>query len=194
MQAQTNGFAAGTVLRVAYAMLGLTSSVVLATIILNICNRRKLPLSDYLVGLAFTLYVTMCALNIAASPYMHNAYAVADGTMLPYPELEQDIVVMIKMILVSFCMFWTVLWLIKFSLLILYRRLLVGISKRYTIIWWGIVAVCLIVSCIFHAIFPFSINNQVGSYPHSRSRPMLETMPSSSGHVTLYQAHGLVNA
>ena len=47
MSAKTNGLAQGTVLKVAYSMLGLTSSVVLTRIVLNILKPRRLTASDW---------------------------------------------------------------------------------------------------------------------------------------------------
>ncbi|KAH6872353.1 hypothetical protein BKA58DRAFT_468154 [Alternaria rosae] len=143
MSAKTNGFAQGTVLKVAYSMLGLTSSVVLARIGLNIIRPRRLTASDYFVFVAFAIYVTMCALYIALSPYMQRVYAVSNGETPPYSELKHDSMLMAKMVFIAFCMFWAVLWSIKLSLLLLYRRLLNGISPRWTFVWWCIAGICL---------------------------------------------------
>jgi hypothetical protein len=72
MSAKTDGFAQDTVLKVAYSMLGLTSSVILARVGLNILKPKRLTASDYFVFIAFVLYVTKCALCIAMSPYMRR--------------------------------------------------------------------------------------------------------------------------
>jgi hypothetical protein len=146
MSAKTNGFAQGTVLKVAYSMLGLTCSVVLARIGLNILRPRRLIASDYFVFIAFAIYVTMCALYIELSPYMQRVYAVSNGEIPPYPELLHDSRLMAKMVFIAFCMFWAVLWSIKISLLLLYRRLLNGICRGWTVVWWCIVGICLVVS------------------------------------------------
>jgi hypothetical protein len=146
MSAKTNGFAQGTVLKVVYSMLGLTSSVILARVGLNILKPKRLTASDYFVFIAFGLYVSKCALYISVSPYMQRVYAVANGKIPPYDGLMQDRVIMAKMVFAAFCIFWMVLWCIKFSLLLLYRRLLIGVSERYTIVWWSITGICLVVS------------------------------------------------
>lgn len=146
MSTRTNGFAQGTVLKVAYSMLGLTSSVVLARIGLNIAKPKRLTASDYFVFAGFAFYVTKCALYIAVSPYMQRVYGVVNGEIAPYPELVHDAVVMTKMVFAAFNLFWGVLWAIKCSLLLLYRKLLVGLSRCYTIVWWGIVGICVLVS------------------------------------------------
>jgi hypothetical protein len=148
MSAKTNGFAQGTVLKVAYSMLGLTSSVILARVGLNILKPKRLTASDYFVFIAFVLYVIKCALYIVVSPYMQRVYAVANGELPPYDGLVHDQVIMAKMVFAAFCIFWMVLWSIKFSLLLLYRGLLIGVSKRYTIVWWSIAGLCLLVGGI----------------------------------------------
>ncbi|KAF1930601.1 uncharacterized protein M421DRAFT_377665 [Didymella exigua CBS 183.55] len=144
MSELTNGFSQGTVLKVAYSMLGLTSCVVLARAGLSIVKPKQLTASDFLVFTAFACYAIMCALYIALSPYMQRIYDVANGKRPPYPELQYEIVKMTKMIFAAPCMFWMTLWSIKFSLLCLYRRLLVGLPRRYRVIWWSIVGVCLV--------------------------------------------------
>ncbi|RYN26799.1 hypothetical protein AA0118_g151 [Alternaria tenuissima] len=144
MSAKTNGFAQGTVLKVAYSMLGLTSSVVLTRIVLNILKPRRLTASDYFVFIAFVFHVTKCTLYVALSPYMQRVYAVSNGETEPYPELLHDRILMAKMVFTAFCMFWAILWSIKLSLLLLYRRLLIGISQRYTVVWWCIAGICLV--------------------------------------------------
>lgn len=146
MSSKTNGFAQGTVLRVAYSMLAWTSCVVLARAGVCFFKPRRVTASDYLVYFAFACYATMCALYISLSPHMQRLYDVANGVIPPYPEMESETVHMTKMIFAAPCMFWMTLWRIKFSLLFLYRGLLVGLPRSYTLVWWSIVGLCIVVS------------------------------------------------
>lgn len=146
MSSKTNGFAQGTVLKVAYSMLGVTSCVVLARAGLELSRQKRLTASDALVYFSYACFATMCALYIALSPYMQRLYDVGNGVIPPYPGLAQDNVTMTKMVFAAPCMFWMTLWAVKFSLLLLYRRLLVGLQSRYTIIWWSIAGICILVS------------------------------------------------
>jgi len=136
MSATTNGFSQGTVLQVAEAMLALTSVVVVSRVAVQIQKMKILSIPDYFVFFAFISHVTMCALYIAASPYMKRVYDVINGKSPPYPKMPEDSKIMTKMIFAAPCMFWMTLWAIKLSLLFLYRRLLVGINKMYTTVWW----------------------------------------------------------
>lgn len=145
MSSNTNAFAQGTVLQVAYAMLALTSVVVVSRVAVQVHKMKNLSIPDYFVFFGFISHVIMCALYISASPYMKRVYDVINGKSPPYPELPEDSKVMTKMIFAAPCMFWMTLWAIKLSLMFLYRRLLVGIKKIYTIIWWILLALVILV-------------------------------------------------
>ena len=64
MSTQTNGFAQGTVLRVAYSMLAMTSSVILARVGLNVLRPKGLTASDYFVFLAFSVRFGLAVLSL----------------------------------------------------------------------------------------------------------------------------------
>jgi hypothetical protein len=148
MSSLTNGFSQGTVLQVAYSVLTLTSCVVLARTGLGFLRPRPLTASDAFVIFAFACYATMCALYMSLSPLMQRLYDVANHKSPPYPEQGAENTRMTKMLFAAFCLFWMTLWSIKFSLLFLYRKLLVGLAKRYTIIWWVIAGICIVV-CLY---------------------------------------------
>jgi len=72
MSSKMNGFAQGTVLKVAYSMLALTSCVVLAQTGVGFYKAKLLSASGCLVYIAFACFATVCALYIALSPYMQR--------------------------------------------------------------------------------------------------------------------------
>jgi hypothetical protein len=61
--------------------------------------------------------------------------------------MAEDTVIISNMIFVAPRMFWATLWCIKLSLLLLYRRSLVGLHKIYIVVRWVVVGLCLLVSC-----------------------------------------------
>jgi hypothetical protein len=148
MSSITNGFSQGTVLQVAYSVLTLTSCVVLARAGLGFLRPRPFTASDAFVIFAFACYATMCALYISLSPLMQRLYDVANHKTPQYPAQAAENTRMTKMLFAAFCLFWMTLWSIKFSLLFLYRKLLVGLARRYTIIWWAIAGICIVV-CLY---------------------------------------------
>lgn len=182
MSSKTNGFAQGTVLKVAYSMLGMTSCVVLARAGLEFSRPKRLTISDALIYFSFACYVTMCALYIALSPYMQRLYDVGNQKIPPYPELAHDTVKMTKMVFAAPCMFWMTLWSVKASLLLLYRKLLVGLSTKYTVIWWGIAGICLVVS--------YSTGGMRGSNTENCCRHMPAITSSTFDHVVPYRGFG----
>ena len=146
MSSKTNGFTQGTVLKVAYTMLGLTGCVVLAKAGISFLRPKRLTVSDCLVYFAFACHATMCALYMSLSPYPQRLYHVANGRIPPYPEMGENEVKNSKQIFAAHFLFWMTLWSIKFSLLFLYRTLLIGLTRNYTIIWWSIAGICIVVS------------------------------------------------
>ena len=188
MSSKTNGFTQGTVLKVAYSMLGVTSCVVLARVGFNLVKPKRLTVSDYLVFFAFSCYATMCALYITLSPYMQRLYDFINGRSPPYPEMEQENAKMTKMIFAAPCLFWMTLWSIKGSLLFLYRRLLAGLPKGYTAIWWCIAGICLLVS---NCMFLCSCTRRA---THLRHRHMSVIMCSTSDLAVPYQGSGMEDA
>lgn len=88
MLSKINEFAQGTVLKVTYSMLRLTSCVILARAGLSFIRMEKLLASDYLVCFVLARYATMCALYISLSPYMQWLDDVVNGRIQPYTKMS----------------------------------------------------------------------------------------------------------
>lgn len=146
MSSLTNAFTPSTMLGVAYSMLAVTGSVFVARIVLQVQKAKWPTVSDYCVFLGFAFHIAMCGMYIAVVPLMKRVYFVLDGKGPPYPGFDAERIKMAKLFFAAISMFFTVLWSIKFSLLFLYRRLLTGVNKFYTMIWWAILVVCIAVS------------------------------------------------
>lgn len=143
-----------TVLGVAYSMLIMTSSVLAVRIAVNIKIPKPLNTSDHLLFLSFACFATMCSLYISMVPRMKRIYGVSLGEHPPYAGMKDDSAIIYRLIFGSFCLFWMTLWCIKFSLLFLYRKLLAGLSRTYTFVWWALFGLCVIVSCSRLSIRP----------------------------------------
>jgi hypothetical protein len=59
--------------------------------------------------------------------------------------MQKDIKLTTEVIFTSGVMFWTCLWCVKFSLLALYKKLLVGLSSAWVYTYWSIVVFCVLV-------------------------------------------------
>lgn len=91
-----------------------------------------------------------------------------------------------KMVFVAPCLFWMTLWSIKFSLLFLYRRLLVGTPHIFNTIWWGTLVLCVLVGDYV----------QIGSHASLTvsNRHILVTTDSTSNLAERSLAFGLEDA
>lgn len=128
------------------AMLALTSLFVLTRIGIQISRRRALELHDVFIYLAFVLYLALwICYRIVIDP-MFRAYAVYSGLSPPYPTMMHDASQMLRLITAAQMCFYTSLLCVKLSLLTLYRKLLKSLPSIYYRVWWGIVAVVVLVS------------------------------------------------
>ncbi|RAR12577.1 cfem domain-containing protein [Stemphylium lycopersici] len=138
----SNSFSQTTVLTVGYVAVSVVSAMVIARVILQITRPRKLGAEDYCVFLAYAFFVSQCALYIAIAPLSDRVMAVQEGKAAYYPELIHEGILLGKLYFPALLIFWVILWLIKLGLLLLYRRLMVGLPGYYQKIWWSIVVFC----------------------------------------------------
>ncbi|KAH7086564.1 hypothetical protein FB567DRAFT_472278, partial [Paraphoma chrysanthemicola] len=134
-----NSFTQTTVLAVGYGSTSFVSLVMLARIGLQYRRIKRLAAEDLCMLLAYILFVSQCALYIAMSPIQDKINDVVDGRKPPYDDLLNDIRLLGKLYLPALLFFWTILWLVKFGLLLLYRKLTIGLSMIYNRTWWLLV-------------------------------------------------------
>ncbi|KAF1978806.1 hypothetical protein BU23DRAFT_448510 [Bimuria novae-zelandiae CBS 107.79] len=141
-----DAFSDREIMSTAYALIGITSAFALARIAISFVTPRHLTLEDALVFFAYVENLAMCSLYISLAPGAQRLSNVKLGNATLYPTLQGDVRYISRRYFVAPLLFWMLLWSIKFSFLMLYRKLLQGISKIYTYIWWFIVVVCIAVS------------------------------------------------
>jgi hypothetical protein len=142
----SNSFSQTTVLSVGYVAVSVVSAVMVARIVLLFMRPKKLAAEDYCVFVAYAFFVSQCALYITIAPVSDRVMAVQEGRAPYYPELIDEGFLLGRLYFPALIIFWVILWLVKFGLLFLYRKLMVGMPTVYTRIWWSIVAFCAIVS------------------------------------------------
>jgi hypothetical protein len=142
----SNSFSQTTVLTVGYVAVSAVSMVMMARIVLLVMRPKRLGAEDYCVFLAYAFFVSQCALYIAIAPLSDRVMAVQEGQAPYYPELIDEGFLLGRLYFPALIIFWIILWLVKFGLLFLYRKLLVGSPSVYSKIWWFIVVFCAIVS------------------------------------------------
>ncbi|KAI4950053.1 hypothetical protein J4E91_004709 [Alternaria rosae] len=106
------------------AMLTLTSLVFVARIVTRVSKRRTFEQQDFFCCLSYVCYVAMLVMFFKENDPLYRAERVQRGEAPLYPELLHDAV--------------------KLSLLALYRLLLSKASPKYIVLWWTIVAFCVL--------------------------------------------------
>ncbi|KNG50943.1 cfem domain-containing protein [Stemphylium lycopersici] len=162
----SNSFSQPTVLTVGYVAVSVVSAVVIARVMLQITRPRKLGAEDCCVFLAYAFFVSQCALYIAIAPLSDRVMAVQEGKAAYYPELIHEGILLGKLYFPALLIFWVILWLIKLGLLLLYRRLMVGLPGYYQKIWWSIVVFCGIYVNISKISYgPYSLGKDLFWHP-----------------------------
>ncbi|KGO40834.1 hypothetical protein PEX2_075080 [Penicillium expansum] len=161
-EAITGTFGPNTIKGTGIALIVLTSLVVGTRFVGSIRSFKDLKAEDYLLIVAYIFFLELSILYIYISPVIFRIAAVGAGTIPPYAAISEEGLRLQTVFFVTTSSLWLCLWMIKFSLLAMYKRLLVG--KKYLIAWWVIMGFCVlfIIGCIlsswlscssFHAWF-----------------------------------------
>lgn len=143
--ASKDAFTTVEVVATGYSMVAITSLLAVGRVAIHFIAPRPITAEDCIVMLAYAANIALCALYIALTPVAETIAKVQRFIIPPYPTMPDDIQFISRRYFMAFLLFWVILWMIKLSFMLLYRKLLVGIPKVYTWIWWGIIAVCLMV-------------------------------------------------
>lgn len=126
-----------------YTLIIVTSSIIIARLCKALVRPKELKAEDYLLFVAYAFFMELTVLYIIVTPIIFRLAAVADGQLKPYPTIMQDSLKLQTYFFVTTSSLWLCLWMVKFSLLSLYKRLLTG--KTYLIAWWAIMTFCVLV-------------------------------------------------
>jgi hypothetical protein len=108
---------------------------------------------DFFNWTALTFYLAMSGLYMHVLPILYFSQAVAAGTAAPTADLLERVADMLKSFFAIQMMFWLTLYMVKFSLLWMFRRLAIGLPV-YMRIWIGITVFTFLtlVGCIISEI------------------------------------------
>jgi hypothetical protein len=105
-----------------------------------------LAIEDLFMFFAYLLSVAQCALYITSAPVTEKLNAVVSGTAPPYDGMLEDGRLVGELYLPALLFYWTLLWMVKVGLLVLYRKLIVSLPMIYIYIWWVFIVFCGLVS------------------------------------------------
>lgn len=139
----TNNVTVTTVQCTGYVLLAVTSIAMIVRYAALIRRFRDLKAEDYLLLVAYAFFVELTVLYIIISPVIFRLAALQAGLIKPYPSLPQDGLKLQIYYFVTTSSLWLCLWMVKFSLLSMYKRFLSG--RTYVIAWWTIMIFCILV-------------------------------------------------
>ena len=87
----------------------------------------------------------MWACYVVSVPILYRLVDVGMGKADPYPKILEEAGLSARLIWTAQVCYYSVIVAVKFSLLTLYRKLLVGLRDIYHKIWWGIAIFILLV-------------------------------------------------
>jgi hypothetical protein len=125
------------------ALIVLTSLVVVARFAGTIRRFKDIKPEDYLLLVAYLFFLELTILYIYIAPAIFRLASLEAGLIQPYPTVLEDSKQLQIVFFVTTSSLWLCLWMVKFSLLSMYKRLLVG--KTYIIVWWIITVSCALV-------------------------------------------------
>lgn len=128
------------------AMSIFTTAVFGAHMYLACIKQRKFGWEDGWLTAAYVVFIVITGLYLNAGEVIFRLEGLATGLVEPYePEkMAADGLHIQKTFFVTTSGLWICLWLVKASLLSLYKRLMNNL-RLYLIMWWIVVAICVIV-------------------------------------------------
>ncbi|KAJ5576441.1 hypothetical protein N7535_003367 [Penicillium sp. DV-2018c] len=161
-ESDTGTFGPSTIKGTGIALIVLTSIVVGIRFIGSIRSIADLKAEDCLLCVAYLFFLTLSILYIYIAPVIFRLAAAKTEPTPLYTTFMEDARKLQITFFVTTSSLWLTLWMTKFSLLAMYKRLLVG--KQYLLAWWIITGGCILflIGCIlsswlscssFHAWF-----------------------------------------
>ncbi|KAF3008906.1 hypothetical protein E8E13_011219 [Curvularia kusanoi] len=138
-----------------YVMVALTTTFVLLRAAIQVAQQTKMEIQDWLFYAAYASYVADCSLYFSiSSPLLKANNEVMTGEAPPWATMQHDLATMAHSLFTGLVLFYICLWCAKLSLLVLYRKLMVGLANVYIRIWWGILVFCVLswIGCMVSAI------------------------------------------
>jgi len=139
--------------RASYAMVVLASAIMLVRIGVQVWRRKAMELQDYLIYLAFALFLALSICYLVNISTIFDISKVLVGSLEPWPTFQSDFVLNVRIVFVTTVLFWLTLWSVKLSLLALYKKLLEGLPRVWTRLWWAVFTFCIVVSPCYCMLF-----------------------------------------
>lgn len=133
-----------TLLAVGITMAILTTTIFAIRMYLGVVKQRRFSFEDGWLIAAWAVFIVVTVLYCNAGEVIFRLQALEAGELALYPTVADDGLLVQKTFFVTTSGLWICLWLVKASLLSLYKRLINNV-KVYLILWWVVVVICVVV-------------------------------------------------
>ncbi|KAI1919015.1 hypothetical protein LOZ58_006561 [Ophidiomyces ophidiicola] len=110
---------------------------------------------------AFLFYLIYESIYLAIVPLIYHLNAIRAGVHKPYPTMPEDIERFIIYMYSASTLFWFLLWSVKFALLVLYRRMMIGLPLQLK--FWMAILIFTIITFVFSFIATLTSCGGVGA-------------------------------
>ncbi|CAL5866155.1 uncharacterized protein PFLUO_LOCUS362 [Penicillium psychrofluorescens] len=152
----TGGVTPAAIKDTGYVLIGFTSLVVAVRLAGSIRQVKDIKAEDFLILIAYALFLELAILYIIITPVIFRLAALESGLIPMYAGVEHDTLQIQIFFFVTTSSLWLCLWMVKFSLLSMYKRFLSG--RAYITAWWLIFGFCILflIGCILSSWFSCS--------------------------------------
>ncbi|MCJ1405675.1 hypothetical protein MMC11_008904 [Xylographa trunciseda] len=112
-------------------------TIIRTTIRLHIS--RRLFVDDAFVYLALAILIAMAVLYTLINDIIFQIVLVGEGLLPPSPEFMSQVPFFLKVQFAIIVLFWTTLWAVKWSFLMYYKKLFIGLPGHMQKCWWAVV-------------------------------------------------------
>ena len=121
-----------------WAAIGLAIIFTVLKTTVRLYVSRKIFIDDVLVYIALTILIIMGVLYTLINDIIFELVLVDDGVLEPTPEFAVEAAFFLKVQFAIIVLFWTTLWAVKFSFLMYYKKLFIGLPGHMQKCWWAV--------------------------------------------------------
>ncbi|OBT66046.1 hypothetical protein VE03_03260 [Pseudogymnoascus sp. 23342-1-I1] len=118
---------------------------VLARVVVRWKAAHGFGLDDYFCWVALVFYLAYSGLYFSIFPEIYTFQGIKEGKIKPPPDFAQQYTKMLRSVVATNVMFWTALWCVKISLLLMFRRLIERVRSIYRRFWYGVLILTVLV-------------------------------------------------
>ena len=121
-----------------WAAIGLATVFTILKTTVRLYVSRRIFIDDFLVYIALTILIIMGVLYTLINNIIFELVLVEGGILQPSPDFATQAAFFLKVQFAIIVLFWTTLWAVKFSFLMYYKKLFIGLPGHMQKFWWAV--------------------------------------------------------